>query len=147
MQFLQIPTTRSDYFDDHLHFDAEWLAIVRSTHQHLNTKYQKCTIPVEYDPVLDEHIQEISAALSNEFGAELIIPNIEPGIIECETCSVGSSQFLYNQGNMQTDRIINALQLEHKWTKPYTPPKTTVSTSNTTGESVVPAVDPNEIDI
>ena len=146
LQFLQIPTTRTDYYDNELHFDLEWLAIARATHSHLSTKPQQISMPHNYDPVSDELLQETLTLRSEKFISDCVIPNIEPTTISCETCNIGSAQFLYNQGNAQTDRIIKALRLEHKWTVPYV--EKPLPSNTTTMDSEVPAnEDPNEIEI
>jgi hypothetical protein len=72
--------SRSVYDDagEQLHFDAEWLAIVRKTHTHLHDTRSTVSVPAEIEPPSPQQVEETRALLEEAFGAGLVVPPIGP---------------------------------------------------------------------
>lgn len=130
MQFLSIPTYAnhtSTYPDSELHFDLEWLTIVRKTNHLLNSRlYQQGfkTIASHFSGIdfpSTEEVAETRQMIEAVYGEKLMIPNLAPQPIIC-------GQVDY--GNPQTDQLLNCLNLQHIWTQPSVKRTSTVNQSS-----------------
>lgn len=122
-----------------MHFDIEWCAILRATHEQMRqTRYLYRDTPTTVSP---EALAETAELLRREYGDQLIIP-MEPVARSeghstttetvCAVCQpplaaasqrgshhTSSNTQRLQEGNPQTDRLLQALGLRHIWTIPF----------------------------
>lgn len=140
LQILSIPVSGCDreYKGERcLEYDAEWLAILRRSHNLLSTHPRDVAMPAELHPATDDEIAAINSHFASLPGG-LIVPEMP------EDCrhNIKSSC----NGNLQTDRFLDLLGLPHIWTEPCTPlPSDQAISANICAAHAL--VDQNEIDI
>jgi hypothetical protein len=131
LQFLSLPSSRPHppdssnsssnsssksmqgaYGDDELHFDAAFVGILRSTHF-----LDKPTSTLRPQPATTE-LQEPQELLARRYGPALTIPPMRAALD-----SAALEAHLQTRGNLQTDALLEALQLPHlpPWTVPVAP--------------------------
>lgn len=153
MKFLQLevsPDTIMPYFDEELHFDAEWFAIMTKSHEELR-KGQKNTNYTRYGiaPVTTEEIKIVEENLKSRYGVDLVVPPFSSSIADqCKVCGEGAADVVSRgykglEGNVQTDDLLSTLQLPHIWTIPVAMEALDTPKDNT--QTVVD--DPNAIEI
>ena len=107
---MEVPTTVADDVatsSDDLSFDIEWLAVKRKTHHLLSTQRGRVTLPSNLIDISAQDIEDTRHMMMSEYGSELCIP----------TMTVEEFQAtLHMAGNPQTDRLLHALRLDHRWT-------------------------------
>jgi len=118
-----------------LQWDVEWMAILQKTHSLLRTSMGMCPLPKEVEPVTDQEYQDMKLKLEAAYGLGMHIPNIKPqqvhtrGLFEPSQHNKkwgNSGQYKgkgavsprLHSGNIQTDKLLAALDLPHIWTVP-----------------------------
>eukprot|EP01033_Poteriospumella_lacustris_P017222 gene17222-12314_t len=131
------------YHDDELHFDIEWCTILRATHEQMRqTRYLYRDTPASVSP---EALAETAELLRREYGDQLVIPMQPVARSEgghstmtetvCAVCQpplaattsphssspyhTSTNTQRLQEGNPQTDRLLQALGLRHIWTIPF----------------------------
>lgn len=126
-----------------LSYDLEWLAIIRKTHHLLASHHQKQSqerslapgsssfghpryidkiyMPTTCDLVNDVDIQYIQNRFDALRGGDLTIPPLScnPDDLNSRVSSGESNTASIEIGNVQTDRLLELLELPHIWTEPH----------------------------
>eukprot|EP01031_Cornospumella_fuschlensis_P032663 gene32663-39489_t len=95
------------YSDNELHFDLPFLSIVRSTH-YLNKPNSKYENFAATQPLSTENLKNTMAMLSSVYGEDLVVPPMQR-IIDSSSLDA----FVRSRGNIQTDKLLAALNLHH----------------------------------
>ena len=105
-----------------LSYDLEWLAILKKTHHLLESALQaqsqsyvkKVYMPTSCDRVTDDDIQYIQDRFDQVRGGDVSIPYIPHTPNDPQSRSNS-----HEVGNVQTDRLLELLELPHIWTQPH----------------------------
>ncbi len=134
-----------------LQYDVEWLSIVKNTHSYLRaTRHPSVPIPRHLQPMATEaELQTLRERIVSRIGS-MDIPNVGSRRIIGEAGGETA-----HRGNVQTDILLDILEIPHVWTVPAEMPLPTASSRD--GERVAhsrsasavsaPSADANEIDI
>ena len=123
MSVVHVPVAEKEE-NPQLEYDAEWLAIIKKTHNLTQTTQRSVSLPDTCQTVTENEIQWIR----DRFGASLVIPdNFEPTM----PAHVGSPHPLPHplpppfpkMGNPQTDQLLERLDLKHINTMPHISPE------------------------
>lgn len=107
-----------------LEYDAEWLAIIRKTHNMLCTERRKVDMPADFVEISNSEINDIKKRLEDRHCSEgLAIPdNFSQTVSSYHDPMFGRNcPPLPMMGNPQTDSLLGALGLEHLLTVPFDP--------------------------
>jgi hypothetical protein len=102
-----------------LHFDLEWLAILKRTHRYLSTSAGRIDLPSDVEPITEsvripayspqllQELTDVQERILHAFG-NMKIPHLVPLPRQCDSPR--------QEGNIYTDRLLEALGLDHIWT-------------------------------
>eukprot|EP00934_Nitzschia_sp_Nitz4_P007975 Nitzschia sp. Nitz4//scaffold61_size107673//105515//107511//NITZ4_004259-RA/size107673-snap-gene-0.105-mRNA-1//1//CDS//3329555782//7965//frame0 len=140
--------------DRHLEYDAEWLAVVKKTHNLTSPDRRRIDVPQELENVTNADMEWVESRLNELNGGKTISTEFDH-TVPLASNSVFQRRVppLPNMGNPQTDKLLQMLDLDHVITVPYDE-SLTVDTivkllGGVAGAPVQPeeVVDDNEIDI
>jgi len=92
-------------------FDLDWLSTLRKTHSFLSTQRSHVVLPPVTQPPSQNEVEQLKNHLLAQNANSLLIPPL------CPTSDIPHNH-AGQEGNLQTDFILQVLQKDHIWTVP-----------------------------
>jgi lariat debranching enzyme len=114
IEVLDMSVAVNEDTSEDLTFDVEWMTILAKTHSLLSVTSGRVDMPKQCLGMTSDDVESVRRRLIAEYGNELKIPILS---LEDFAASVSAS------GNVQSDRLLGTLGLQHIWTQAYSQKK------------------------